>query len=560
MANTENNQTRVTLGNFNVNSIAKKNLNASNTNEDSRFTVQIGNQLFYIEVWIYNQLAGFKPVAIPFFYIETLCIDESLYKWNSSGSITLLNDREMLERGALKYVDNKKDIPQEDAPFLFRSDGRNKISIKIKPLNFTEELPQEQWEMSYDFIVYDIEDIEVASSGVKLKKLNFVDERYQILLERNIQWSTSDNEYQKASINATDDQRALSVSSALKSIISTAASNFSDPSSPVINVGSKKGPKGLDKPDYPLANFDDNDWDGGSPDSKILYTSTSQSNALDDIDYVFKSLKASDGSPCFLSLDRYDREGGKKWHLTSLSNIFKKSSENQVERLIIEDNQDPIHALPYWNRAPFNPNETSNIKNFQSAIASRILSYELIPMTTSDDFAMTNAPIHNFNFKDGQYNIFFEGNTVKDLLTNMKETAKGLYAFDNSNQLLLNINKTKSKGLMVNNSFEPRAYFPENMSYVHMAKKFLLLNQAIKFSTLGLTLRSPGKFVFIDKDTSTGEKNPFDDKALGQWVITNISHVFTKDEYVNEVIATKIDSYNKWFDELDDMTSESINY
>jgi hypothetical protein len=559
MANTENNQTRITLGNFNVNSNAS-NSNASNSNEDSKFIVQIRDQLFYIEVWIYNQLLGFEPVAIPLYYIETLCIDESLYKWNSSGSITLLNDFEILERGSLSYIDGKNDSPQINASFLFRSDGRNKISIKIKPLNFTETLPQEQWEMSYDFIVYDIEDIETETSGKKFKKLNFVDERYQILLERNIQWSTSDNEYQKVGINATDDQRALSVSSSLKSIISTAASNSSNPSSPTINIGSKKGPKGLDSPDYPMANFDDNDWDAGSSDSKVLYTSTSQSNALDDIDYVFKSLKASDGSPCFLSLDRYDREGGKQWHLTSLSNILKKSSENQVERLIVEDSQDPIHTLPYLNRAPFNPNESSNIKNFQSAIASRILSYELIPMATSDDFAMTNEPIHNFNFKDGQYNIFFEGNTVKDLLTNMKETAKGLYAFDNSNQLLLNINKTKSKGLMVNNSFVPRAYFPENMSYVHMAKKFLLLNQAIKFSTLGLTLRSPGKFVFIDKDTSTGEKNPFDDKALGQWLIINISHIFTKDTYVNEVIATKIDSYNKWFDELDDTGGESINY
>ena len=560
MANPENNKI---IASFKGNSTPSSNTpnnggvnsSTSDTNEESRFTVQIGTQLFYIEIWIYNQLAGFKPVAIPVFYIDSLCIDEALYNWNVSGSITLLNDYEMLERGALSYVDGKNDSPQEDAPFFFRSDGRNKISVKIKPINYTEILPQEQWEMSYDFIVYDIEDLETESSGKKLKKLNFVDERYQILLERNIEWSTS-----LYATGSTDEGRCMPSSKAIQSIISTAASDSSNPENPTINVGSKNGPKGLDAPDHPLANFDNTDWDAGSPDSKVLYTSPSQSNALNDIDYVFKSLKASDGSPCFLSIDRYPREGGKRWHLTSLSKIIKNAANNQVERLFIQDNQDPLYTSPYLNRAPFNINEVSNIKNFQSPIASRILSYELVPMATSDDFAMTNAPIHNFDFKSSQYNIHFEGNTVKDLLTNMKETAKGLHAFDNSNQLLLNINKTKSKGLMVNNCFIPRAFFPKNMSYVHMAKKFLLLNQAIKFSTLGLTLRSPGKFIFIDKDTSTGEKNPFDDKALGQWIITNISHIFTKDTYVNEVIATKIDSYNKWFDELDDLSSESIKY
>ena len=115
----------------------------------------------------------------------------------------------------------------------------------------------------------------------------------------------------------------------------------------------------------------------------------------------------------------------------------------------------------------------------------------------------------------------------------------------------MNVNKTKYTGLMTSNNMVSRRFFPKDISYVSMAREFLFLNQALNFTAYGLTLRTPGKFIFIDRAVSTLERNPFDDRFLGQWMMIKVIHMFTKDKYVNDVFATKIDSYNRWFTEID---------
>lgn len=564
MADPENNQLRPVFQGTNGSSSGTPNNNSTaGTNLDPRFIHQIRDQLFYIEIWMYNQLEKFEAFPIPFFFVEGLSIEESLMNWIVKGWLVLSNDYEIIERGSLSYKTDTTFVEQVKAPFMFRSDGRNKISIKIKPIstskdNVNEDLPKEQWDMQYDFIIYDIEDLPTETAARKLRKFYFWEERYQIFLERNIEWSTA-----KYAKGAYDIERTLpvgglqetsnkaeNVHGAIESIIRAAASHTSDPFSPDIKIGSKKGPEGIADPDFPLDNFDKDNWDTGSPDSRVFYTSPANSCVLMDLSYVMGSLKAADGSPLFLTLDRYYRDDGKKWQLIPLSKYFTDADKNQVERLIIEDNQDPTGSPPYQARA--DQTEESTIRNFQSGIASRILTYKFAPMASSDDLILTNTPVHTFDFSDGSFNIGFKGNTAKDLLKNMKELAsKGLHAYKNENQLLMNINKTKYTGLMTSNNFMSRRFFPSDISYVSMAREFLFLNQAVNFTSYGLTLRTPGKFIFIDRSVSTAEKNPFDDRFLGQWMMIKVIHMFTKDRYVNDVVATKIDSYNRWFTEID---------
>jgi len=543
--------------------------------------ITLGNQPYLIEVWIYNMLAKFKPFNIPTFFINELIIDEELHNWYITGSITIINDYELFEKGALSqnysYTKSSQQLPQIQAPFNFRSDGRNKIAIRIKPLpppannennastTNTTNYPDKLWQMSYDCIIYDIEDLNTNDPHKKLKKLNFVDERYQIFLERNIEWSTSLYNNGKslggstsASSSGSDKSKTMSSSLAIQSIITTACSDNSKPTGNLIKVGSSEGPQGLANPTYSVNNFSSN-WDLGSSDSYVQYTSPANSNVLEDIEYVFGSLKASDGSPLFLRLDRYDNTSGKQFSLIPLSYYFKNAQNNQIERLTIQDAVDPVASLPYHNRAPINYDSTdpSGIVNFYSPVGSRISSYEFVPMTVGDDFNLNNIPRHNYDFSKSQFNIEFKGNNVNDFYTNIQTYSEGLYGYNHSKQLLLNINQTKQKGLSLKNSFVSRTFYPAQMAGVEMMEKFLLLNQAISFSAAGLTFRTPGKFVFIDRDTSTAEKNPFDDKALGQWMITKISHVFSRDNdiYKNDVLAVKVDAFNNWWDVLDPVSN-----
>jgi hypothetical protein len=555
---------------------APPNNTAAGTNTDSKFLLQLRDQMFHVEVWMYNQIDNnFKPFAIPTYFIEALAIEETLMTWTVKGWIVLANDFEILERGAISTEINS----QVKAPFAFRTDGRNKISIRIFPIINTENsvenskgLPSEYWEMQYDFVIYDIEDLQTESAAKKLRKFYFWDERFQIFTERNVEWSTADNVINPyATMGAKDELRTIPASLAIKSIIQAASSNTSDVTKHSdIKVGSTKGPQGIAEPDIPLDNFDDNNWDEGSEDSLIFYTSPANNCVLEDLSYISENLKASDGSCLFLGLDRYT----KRWSLIPLTKFFENASNNQIERLVIQDNQaltqtEQNKQSMYTSRAPFKYEENSPIKNFQSSIASKILTYKFSPMVATDDIRITNAPIHNYNFSSSEYNIYFKENSVEKFLDKMKKSAGsqnntqnggGLYSFNRSNQLLLNLNQTKTKGLMLSNNFIPRTFFPKDASSVSMMKDFLFLNQAIYFSAPGLTFRTPGKFVFIDRDASSAEINPFDDRFLGQWMLVRVVHMFTKDKYVTDVVATKIDSHEKWWEELDSKNSNGDKY
>jgi len=553
--------------------------NVSEAKADPKFVHQINNQKFYIEIWMYNQLddSKFPPFAVDFYFVKGLAIEENLSTWVARGWIVLSNDFEMFERGSLskknlgaKGGDDRKKI---EAPFLFRSDGRNKISIRIYPIsNSTDagigstdtELPPEQWEMSYDFVIYDIEDLPTGSSAKKLRKFYFWDERYQLMLERNIEWSTSLYGPNAGNIGSKDADRAMPIcglsningqEGAIESIIKTAASNESSPSSPVIMVGSTQGPSGIGQPDIPLNNFNEKNWDSGSKDSTVQYTSPANSNVIEDINYVFRYAKAKDNSPLFLTFDRYL----KQWGLVPLSYYFENAKQNQIERIVLALGEDPLGTEPRVDRAPMD--QSSNIQNFQSGIASKITSYKLSPMVSLDDMALTNKPLHTYDFSLGQFNITYTGNKITDLTDNMGKMAQsGLFGYQNSNQLLININKTKTLGLNVKNMFQPTTYVKDtqgitNLPGIGMQYDFIFLNQSIFFSAPGLTLRTPGKFLFIDREVSTGEYNPFDDKCIGQWMITKVTHLFTKTKYTTDVIANKIDIFHSWWEEVDSNTN-----
>jgi len=548
--------------------------------KDTRFIVKIREQAFYIEIWIYNMLEGFDPLPVPFYMVEGLAIEESLMTWVTKGWMVLSNDFEIFERGALSINSGSYNKPQQKAPYTFRTDGRNKISIKIYPLITdpdnssglqTEELPHEQWEMSYDFVIYDIEDLDTGNASKKLRKLYFWDERYQILKERNLEFSTA--KFANGGIGKTDLQKSIPATEAIKWIITSCASNSSDTVS-VLKIGNKDGPSKLDNPNIPFDNINNTNWDLGATgkDGLIFYTSPANSCAYDDIEYISKYLKAKDDSPLFLRFDRYRKD----WNLYPLSYYFNNAYNNQVERIVVTDNleyegnanQESSNQgkTPYLNRAPFDVNSSSTIQNFQSNIASRITNYKFSPMVAADDMRITNTPVHNFDFSGSSFTVSFNKNNVKSLLTKIQNLAsggsnvnQGLYSYSKSNQLLMNINTTKQTGLMSSNHFVPRVFFPKDAAAIHMIKDFIFLNEALNFTALGLTLRTPGKFLFVDREGSTHETNPFDDRFLGQWMIVKVVHLFTKETYVTDVVATKIYSYTRWWQEIDDSNKKG-NY
>ena len=550
------------------------------TTDTNKFLHQIRDQYFYIEIFLYNQIEGAKPLALPFLFVDSFSIQESLKNWITEGWIIINDDFEVFERGA--PANNKMNLPKIDSPYIFRTDGRNRISFRIYPCsknNINDDTyPKENWEICYDFVIYDVEDLPTNTNHKKLRKYYFWDERYQLFSERNIEYSTVYSATKKVDgtgkvqfqlndySSYPDIKKAVIPNDALKDIIRVACS---DP--PIVKISNNesslkvgfKQDGSIDNPTEPVYSLKDPvdpDWNVGTASNKIIYTSPANYSAVDDINYVLDRCSSTDNGPVFLQLGRTSND--KKFKLIGLSDIFKSSTSNQVERLYIDDSV-TFNSAGGNKNATGSPNiprasvkiDDKNSVNFTSPVASRITSYEYSPMVALDDFRILNLPLHTYDFSTGEFKIYFNENTAKDVKKVLESYAKkGLYSFspeaggNTKPQLILNLNQTKQKGIYLENNFVSQKFFPANYSQIKMIKDLLFLSEAISFVAQGLTIRTPGKFIFVDR-IDNGFDNPFDNRFLGQWLMTKVNHIFTQQKYLTEVVAVKIDAFNKlWQD------------
>jgi hypothetical protein len=509
------------------------------------FVHQINQELYLIEIYFYNLIED--PVSIPFSIVDSLTINESLINWWINGTIVLNNINEITQRDYLT-----KDKKKKNHLYIDRTDGRNKINIRIIPLgnDKKEYTDKKKWEMSYDLIVYDVEDLPSDNIQNKLKRYYFVDERYQIFLEKNIEWSTatavlnipSDNPVKREDFLIDDTLRNLNPNLALAELIKSASQNDGES----INVGFNDLST-IDKPNIKLGDLQN--WNLGSKDiQNIFYTSPAYYNVIDDINFILSRCIGDNNDPVFLEFGRNTES--KYFSLVSLTEILNDST-NQLERLILDENPSGDNT-PYNPRAFIDEEKDKQSGNNYTSLYSRISKYKFTPMAPSDDTSrFINSPLHYFDSINGQFNIIYEDNSIQTTIKKFEDISKNtLYNFtkpENEPHLLTNINKTKAKGLMISNKFLADPYLNENVSSVSMMRDFIFLNQTLSFQQKGLTFRTPGKFVFVDSVIS-GDINPFDDKFLGQWLITSVTHLFTKNEYITEVVANKIDTHSKLWD------------
>jgi len=512
------------------------------------------NQFYYIEIILYNNIEGQNPLYVPFFLVESLTIHESMSNWATRGEIVFNTDFEVFSRGAPN---------QNNPPYIDRTDGRNKLHIKIYPVDVTnvngnieennseEKFPKEYWEINHDFVVMEVKDIPVDNNQRKKRMYIFIDERFQILKEKNLEWSseTISSKINNFPVNKilSDAEAALNPNIVLKELLTLVSTNGD--TMPQINVGFDDSGS-IANPNIPFDKIIENEWDIGFEENNVNFYITSKSNALDDLNYVLSHCVSNDKFPVILDYGRSSLTKG--WTLKSISDYFKNSTPEQIEKLIIEDSLVPSEfqdagPTPYLARASNSKGTETN--NFSSIAASRITSYKYSPMMPLDDNRLQNSPLYYFNEHDGKFFVKKQENSIQNLYSKLKELCSGLYSFQQGQnaQVLLNINQTKSSGQMTTPKSALNGPYSNHISPLcQMILDAVFLNQSIAFQCLGLTIRTPGKFIFIDR-LGAGEKNAFDDRFLGQWLITDVSHLFTQENYVTEVVATKLDAFSNVF-------------
>jgi hypothetical protein len=527
----------------------------TSVNQKGHYFQGPSNIWYYVEISMYNQLQGQTPLYIPFFLVESFTIHETLFDWVTKAEIVFNNDFEIFLRGS------PNGSSKIASPYIERTDGRNKVNIKVRPVNITlnngvlsetsdtsVNFPKKYWEMDHDFVVVDIEDLYVGNNQRKKRRYILIDEKYQILKEKVIEWSSETIAAKKNNSTKilTSAESALNPNDVLREFLTLVSTNGG--TMPQINIGFDESGS-IDKPNIPLDKIYLNNWDIGYLSNVVNFYKESNQNAIDDMFYILSHCISYDGFPVILDYGRSSEDKG--WQLNSLSYYFEKSTPEQVEHLIIEDglmsdSENGTSYTPYIPRA--SNSDGTQVNNFTSIQASRIKSYKYSPMVSVDDNRLQNSPLNFYNEHTGYFESLKKENSIKNLANKLKELAnKGLYSFKNSSfgpQILLNINKTKSTGQMTKNHFALNGPYGSRVApLMHMILDSVFLNQSISFQCPGLTLRNPGKFIFVDR-IGAGDKNTFDDRFLGPWMITSVSHLFTQETYVTEVFANKIDSFS----------------
>ena len=127
---------------------------------------------------------------------DELYIEEDLFTWWNKGSITLKTPYDSFERASpeAKLLTGGDD---NNLVYKFRNDGRDTIFISIVPKKANPlgedigDFKDQLWRIELEAVIYDVEDLSHRNVTDKSKKLYFWEKTYQLMREKNIEFTTA---------------------------------------------------------------------------------------------------------------------------------------------------------------------------------------------------------------------------------------------------------------------------------------------------------------------------------------------------------------------------------
>lgn len=510
----------------------------------------LNSHLYEWEIYFVNSMG--RILGVPPTALKELKIEETLATWVSKGSITVNFDN---------------DLAESYGSFMFRNDGEDLIRVRLIPKNDSRypnlKVTKKLWELNYIFSIYDIQDVSSqtrgntdAAAATRLKKFLFWDIRYQLLISRNLQYSTAESgeaainsglgNFQTENDRLRDENRSVRTDTAIDEVIKKA---FGE--DPVLSFTGK--------------DFDaKEDWDTGLTD--IFYTSGAMENAYEDLMTLYNRHVSSEfeDDVSILSIER--NEGGiGVFALKPLTRYFanagsKEPGKYQLEHLFLKsDIQSTDSEISKDFRAPIlQDGVSSNVYNDMTRdikindfnIIDKYEFVDISPIVNTTNFV--SRPVHSFDFKNRTYNIDFERNSLGAAISKFSDQyVNKLYTNrdSSSNNFLLNTNtptKTVNSNVLPTFSLYGDSELPESRipdGLHRILKTGLFQNTCINFVVPGLSFRKTGMFVGIDRLTGSTE-NTLDDKLCGQWFVINVQHIISAGMYYNIITAVKIHRFN----------------
>ena len=522
------------------------------------FEYSLGGHMYDMQLFIYNDRDIIYPIAPT--AIVALTLDECLDNWVAQGTLTIFYTNE-LDENASNH-------------FNFRNNGEDLLRLRMVPRDITlGGLPslgvkdnKKLWEINRLYSIYSIDDVTPPKKGRSLKsfkKFSFWDLRYQIMITKNQEYSTGLSDTLINPNDYSDKGRSINTSTAIEEIIKQ---SLFDGNKNIINKTGKDSKE------------PEKEWEEGASD--IFYTSGAQSNAYEDLMYVYgrhassKTLGINNDTPrdySILTIERED-DGLGYFSLKPLSKYFENAGrespgEYQIEHFFLQNELTKETTVGLYRSPVLPAGDRRKDRDLNFRDYSTITSYEFVdidPLVNAAAFATT--PVHSFDFKNRQFNIEFKNNGLESA----QEIFKSQYIFnlykDRSSQddafLIKNVTKSKKQG--VNYTVNPVFSLygdsdkPEirNSDGLHrLLYTGLFQNTCINFNVPGLTIREAGRFIAIDR-LKGSDDSTFDDTLCGQWFVINVLHTISNGEYINNITAVKIHRYKPPEFELDLYTSE----
>ena len=489
---------------------------------------KLNNQDHDVSVIFFN---GIKEIVLRSTMITDLVIEEDFVDWPTKGYITVENQQEFFER----LPKSPEGFPSiEGLDYKYRGDGRDAIWIGIQP-NLdqpgpdgasTQPLKPDVWRFEHKFFIYDVEDLPDLDTNNKRKTFYFWDREYQILLEKNIEFTTANVGSNKGQTNIHEldnYERSLPSGEALLEYF-----------------------KAVEELKTQVPEETGELWSRGSEDKNtVFYTSPSNFKGIDDVN-ALKELATSDESEnfdmCFLRLNRADDSGIRKFSFEPLSKYLEKAGTDspgdyQLDRfLIMEPNESEETVIVH--KSPTGDENTN--KNIRAAGRNEVLSYQFEEMGGYDSGTyIVNKPVHSYNLAKGQFNIDIVDHTPEKSIEYQKENY--LNKIGPESKPRLHLNNFKKEGYALTNVFgfgykEARLAYGRNK----ILKSGLFQNQGSTLMVPGSTCRQAGRFFSIYKSTFNDTK--FDDTLEGQYLTLRVIHHFKFQDqlYRNELYGVKM--------------------
>jgi len=472
-------------------------------------------------------------------YVVQWCLETDLLTWPLRGYVIVRSQWEAFE---------KSETP--DWFYHIRSDSRDKLTIKLEvkpiPLQGVPDTDPEIWDFEVNAVIYDVEDLSTPNKELKMKKLYFWDEKFQFLQEKRIQWCTATGKRYKSPqpkdpiAHASDIDKSMLTGEAVWSLL--------------VEAGYEE---------Y----IDITKWNWGK--SKINYTTKSNWSIWENIQYILKHhISDINDDICILQWNR----GRKKWTLMPFNEIFVQAGHAspgplQREHLIFEDGVSELgdketrrqDVKPSPWKAPWIDDPTWDI-DIKSVNNSTILSYRFSQTSGLDSSTAWNTkPVYSHWHTKKQFDVDVRENEIAQIRDNH---IKPQYIED---KLLyeeiypvMTLNQTRMTEYNIDPQFSPVVTLGyENDRPIRslygkgkVLYSAIFLNQCMTVRLLGASYRTAGTFTGVDRTYESSDTD-FDYQLCGQYLVTNVKHIFQLNRYVTDLTMVKIHAYKTLQDNED---------